>query len=124
MPGADSGGRRFYGPGAAQSYPGENMQTLAVAQEANAAWAKGAFGEDYTLEQLRAADVKAVMGGFGGSGGWPVTDGYVIPDDQYKLYEAQEGDVYTFTLDGSSNEDVEDYEWKVCSLWAARHIRE
>ena len=70
------------------SYPGENMQTLAVAQEANAAWAKGAFGDDYTLEQLRAADVKAVMGGFGGSGGWPVTDGYVIPDDQYKLYEA------------------------------------
>ena len=28
------------------------------------------------------------------------------------LYEAQEGDVYTFTLEGSSNEDVEDYERK------------
>ena len=83
---SQSGGS--FGPTNPQSYPGENMQTLAVAQEANANWAKTAFGDDYTLEQLRAAEAKAVMGGFGGSGGWPVTDGYVIPDDQYKLYEA------------------------------------
>ena len=83
---SQSGGS--FGPTNPQSYPGENMQTLAVAQEANANWAKTAFGDDYTLEQMRAAEAKAVMGGFGGSGGWPVTDGYVIPDDQYKLYEA------------------------------------
>ncbi len=114
---SQSGGS--FGPTNPQSYPGENMQTLAVAQEANAAWAKGTFGDGYTLEQLRAADVKAVMGGFGGSGGWPVTDGYVIPDDQYKLYEAgkyndvdvligynsDEGLSFGFARGGGSHED-------------------
>ena len=83
---SQSGGS--FGPTNPRSYPGENMLTLAAAQEANDAWAKGVFGEGYTLRQLREADTDVVMGGFGGSGGWPVTDGYVIPDDQYKLYEA------------------------------------
>ena len=114
---SQSGGS--FGPTNPQSYPGENMQTLAVAEQANAAWAKGAFGDDYTLEMLRTADVKAVMGGFGGSGGWPVTDGYVIPDDQYKLYEAgkyndvdvligynsDEGLSFGFSFGGGSHED-------------------
>ena len=114
---SQSGGS--FGPTNPQSYPGENMQTLAVAEQANAAWAKGAFGDDYTLEKLRAADVKSVMGGFGGSGGWPVTDGYVIPDDQYKLYESgkyndvdvligynsDEGLSFGFSFGGGSHED-------------------
>ena len=114
---SQSGGS--FGPTNPQSYPGENMQTLAVAQEANANWAKSAFGDDYTLEQMRAAEAKAVMGGFGGSGGWPVTDGYVIPDDQYKLYEAgkyndvdvligynsDEGLSFGFSFGGGSHED-------------------
>nr|MCR5070476.1 carboxylesterase family protein [Bacteroidales bacterium] len=39
---SQSGGS--FGPTNPQSYPGENMQTLAVAEQANAAWAKGAFG--------------------------------------------------------------------------------
>jgi len=83
---SQSGGS--FGPFQHRTNPGENMQSIRFAEEDNTAWAKAAFGENYTLAQLRAADVKDVMGGFGGSGGWPIVDGYVIPDDQYKLYEA------------------------------------
>ena len=83
---SQSGGS--FGPTNPRDFPGENMLKLADAQKLNDAWAKSAFGENYTLEQLRAAEPRAVMGNFGGSGGWPVTDGYVIPDDQYKMYEA------------------------------------
>jgi len=32
---------------------------------------------------------KLPAGGRGMGGGWPIIDGYVIPDDQYKLYEAR-----------------------------------
>jgi para-nitrobenzyl esterase len=84
---SQSGGS--FGPTNPWSYPGENMETLAFTQEANAASMKAAFGENYTLEQLRAADAKEFLrGGMSASGGWPIVDGYVIPDDQYKLYEA------------------------------------
>ena len=114
---SQSGGS--FGPTNPRSYPGENMLTLAATEAENAAWAKSTFGENYTLEQLRAAEAQAVMGGFGGSGGWPIVDGYVIPDDQYKLYEAgkyndvdvligynsDEGLSFGFAAGGGSHED-------------------
>ena len=131
---SQSGGS--FGPHNPQSFPGENMQTLEVAQAANEAWARRAFGEDYTLEQLRAAEAKAVMGGFGGSGGWPIVDGYVIPDDQYKLYDAgkyndvdvligynsDEGLSFGFSFGNVSHEEsvlnrYEDYAYKLLDAY-------
>ena len=114
---SQSGGS--FGPFQHRTNPGENMQSIRFAEEDNTAWAKANFGENYTLEQLRAADVKAVMGGFGGGGGWPIVDGYVIPDDQYKLYEAgkyndvdvligynsDEGLSFGFAAGGGSHQD-------------------
>ncbi len=84
---SQSGGS--FGPFQHRTYPGENMQSIRYAQEDNAASIKAAYGEGYTLEQLRAADATEFLrGGMGASGGWPIVDGYVIPDDQFKLYEA------------------------------------
>ena len=114
---SQSGGS--FGPFQHRTMPGENMQSIKYAEQDNTAWAQRAFGENYTLEQLRAADAKAVMGGFGGSGGWPIVDGYVIPDDQYKLYEAgkyndvdvligynsDEGLSFGFAAGGGSHQD-------------------
>ena len=96
---SQSGGS--FGPTNPQSYPGENMQTLAVAQEANANWAKSAFGDDYTLEQMRAAEAKAVMGGFGGSGGW----GKYNDVDVLIGYNSDEGLSFGFSFGGGSHED-------------------
>lgn len=67
---------------------GDYMQTLAGAELTGAAFAKS-MGAN-SLAELRAispdkwlSDPRSQMGGF-----WPVVDGYVIADDQYKLYEA------------------------------------
>ena len=72
-------------PGATQ--PGENMKRLADAESSGAAYARSAGAA--SIEDLRkiAAD-KLPAGGRGGGMSWPIVDGYVIPDDQYKLYSA------------------------------------
>lgn len=64
------------------------MQTLAGAELAGMEFAK-IMGAN-SIDELRAmspdkwlSDPRSQMGGF-----WPVVDGYVITDDQYKLYEA------------------------------------
>lgn len=81
---SQSGGS--FGPTRATTYPGENMKTLKQAE---------ADGIDYmkkagvtSLADLRKIPSDKVPSGFGMAGGWPITDGVVIPDDQYKLYEA------------------------------------
>ncbi|HKM92196.1 MAG TPA: carboxylesterase family protein [Prolixibacteraceae bacterium] len=80
---SQSGGS--FGPTRSTTYPGENMKTLKQAE---------ADGEDYvqklgvsSIAELRNISADKLPLGMGMGGGWPITDGYVIPDDQHKLYE-------------------------------------
>jgi para-nitrobenzyl esterase len=81
---SQSGGS--FGPTRPVTYPGENMKTLKQAET---------DGENYlkkvgvsSIADLRKMDADKLPMGFGMPGGWPIVDGLVIPDDQYKLYEA------------------------------------
>lgn len=83
---SQSGGS--FGPTRPTTYPGENMKTLKQAE---------ADGEDFlkkagvsSIAELRKVDAEKLPGGFGMGNAWPIVDGYVIPDDQYRLYEAGE----------------------------------
>ena len=67
--------------------PGENVPPLAIAEQGGVTLA-GKLGAQ-SLDQLRKKPVGEVMTqarGIGGIG-WPVLDGWVIPGDQYQLYE-------------------------------------
>ncbi len=80
---SQSGGS--FGPPRPTTYPGENMKRLADAEKAGAAFA--ARNGASTLAKLRKLPPeKLVVPGMGGF--WPIIDGWVIPDDQHKLYEA------------------------------------
>jgi para-nitrobenzyl esterase len=74
--------------------PGENMVTLKEAEQAGLVVGEKAGAR--TVAELRAlpADKVSAAGGGGppglvpqGLGMWPVVDGYVVPGDQYRLYE-------------------------------------
>lgn len=80
---SQSGGS--FGPTRPTTYPGENMKTLKQAEKE---------GEDYlkkagvtSIAELRKMDAEKLPGGWPMGSAWPIVDGYVIPDDQYKLYE-------------------------------------
>lgn len=82
---SESGGS--FGPSRPTTYPGENMQTLEQAEKSCMAVAERLGAKN--LEELRKLDAKTFLPiGMGGGGAWPVVDGYVIPDDQFVLYEA------------------------------------
>lgn len=77
---SQSGGS--FGPTRAVTYPGENMRTLQQAV---------AEGDDYLSRSgvTSFAELRKVAPDKLPSGrGWPIVDNYVIPDDQFKLYEA------------------------------------
>lgn len=81
---SQSGGS--FGPTRPTTYPGENMKTLKQAE---------AEGEDYmqkagktSIADLRQMVADSLPSGWGMGSAWPIVDEYVIPDDQYKLYEA------------------------------------
>lgn len=79
---SESGGS--FGPTRATTYPGENMKTLADA-ELDGLQVMQSLGAS-SLAELRAMDASK-FASFGlGACGWPVVDGYVIPDDQSVLY--------------------------------------
>jgi para-nitrobenzyl esterase len=80
---SQSGGS--FGPTRATTFPGENMKTLAQAEKDGQAYLQKAWVT--TLAELRKIEADKVPSGFGMPGGWPIVDGYVIPDDQHKLYE-------------------------------------
>jgi para-nitrobenzyl esterase len=68
------------------TYPGENMKTLAMAEKDGEKIA-GNLGVK-SLDELRALPAEKFAGrDMSGFGAWPVVDGYVIKDNQYKLYE-------------------------------------
>ena len=68
--------------------PGENLKRLADAERSGEAYAKNAGASSIADLRKIAAD-KLPAGGRGMGMAWPIIDGWVIPDDQYKLYEAK-----------------------------------
>jgi para-nitrobenzyl esterase len=78
---SQSGGS--FGPPRLTTYPGENLKSLPDAEAAGLAYAKTA-GVTSISELRKIAADKLPPGR-----GWPIIDGWVIPDDQYKLYEAK-----------------------------------
>jgi para-nitrobenzyl esterase len=82
---SQSGGS--FGPTRSVTYPGENMKTLSLAENDGINFAKKAGVT--SIEKLRKLNADSLPSGFGLPGGWPIVDGYVVPDDQYKLYEAK-----------------------------------
>jgi len=80
---SQSGGS--FGPASATTYPGENMKTLKQAESDGLAYAAKAGAT--SIDELRKMDVDKLPMGWGIGSSWPVIDGYVIPDVQYKLYQ-------------------------------------
>ncbi|MCW3806979.1 carboxylesterase/lipase family protein [Plebeiibacterium marinum] len=81
---SQSGGS--FGPSRPTTYPGENMKTLKDAEADGIEYVKQHGGS--SIADLRKMEgEKFIPAGWTMPGGWPVVDGVVIPDDQYKLYE-------------------------------------
>ncbi len=79
---SQSGGS--FGPPRPTLFPGENMKRLADAEHDGQEYAESAGVSSIAeLRKLPAEKLPAIRGL-----AWPIIDGYVIPDDQYKLYEA------------------------------------
>ena len=82
---SESGGS--FGPPRMTMYPGENMKTLADAERAGEAYAKRAGAS--SLAELRQIPPDRLPTGLDTGASWPIIDGWVIPDDQYELYEGR-----------------------------------
>ena len=81
---SQSGGS--FGPAREDNYPGENMKTLEMAEKEGVKLAERLGVK--SIADLRAMEPGKIGGGFALAGGpWPIVDGYVIPGDQYVLYE-------------------------------------
>ncbi len=81
---SESGGS--FGPTRAKTYPGENMKTLKQAEVDGIAYLQKVGIS--SIAELRKMEADKLPMGMGMGGGWPITDGVVIPDDQHKLYKA------------------------------------
>jgi para-nitrobenzyl esterase len=81
---SQSGGS--FGPPRLTTLPGENLKRLKDAESGGVVYAKSAGAS--SIAELRKIDADSLPSGWGLGMSWPIIDGYVIPDDQYKLYEA------------------------------------
>ncbi|MFD2200046.1 carboxylesterase/lipase family protein [Shivajiella indica] len=81
---SQSGGS--FGPTRPTTFPGENMKTLEQAERVGLEYVQKLNAS--SIAQLREIPAEELPMGMGLGGAWPIVDGYVIPDDQYKLYEA------------------------------------
>jgi para-nitrobenzyl esterase len=81
---SQSGGS--FGPPRLTTYPGENMKLLKDAEATGQTYMKNAGAS--SIAELRKMDAEKLPGGWGIGNAWPIIDGWVIPDDQYNLYEA------------------------------------
>jgi len=81
----ESGGS--FGPSRAKTFSGENMKLLRDAEATGVEFMKSVGVS--SLAELRKLDADKLPGGMGLGMAWPNIDGYVIPDDQYKLYAAK-----------------------------------
>lgn len=82
---SQSGGS--FGPSRPTTFPGENMKRLEVAERDGEAY-MAKLGASSIAEMRKMDAEQFIQGGFGSGMAWPIVDGWVIPDDQYKLYEA------------------------------------
>lgn len=81
---SQSGGS--FGPPRPTTFPGENLKRLAAAERAGEAYFKSAGVA--SIAELRKIAPDKLPAGRGLGTSWPIIDGWVIPDDQHKLYEA------------------------------------
>ena len=81
---SQSGGS--FGPPRLTTFPGENLKRLADAERAGQSYSEKAGVS--SIAELRKIDADKLPSGWGLGMSWPIIDGWVIPDDQYKLYEA------------------------------------
>jgi len=81
---SQSGGS--FGPASIKTYPGENMKALKDAEGDGLSYAAKAGAT--SIEDLRKMEAEQLPMGWGAGSSWPVIDRYVIPDIQYKLYQA------------------------------------
>jgi len=81
---SESGGS--FGPPRAGGAPGENMRPLAIAEKDGLAFAINAGAE--SIEELRKLPAEKLLAAQRGMA-WPNIDGWVIPSDQYSLYDAK-----------------------------------
>lgn len=79
---SESGGS--FGPPRSVMYPGENLKRLKDAETAGVDYVKAAGLT--SIADLRKVDADKLPPVHGLA--WPIIDGWVIADDQYKLYEA------------------------------------
>jgi len=77
---SQSGGS--FGPPRPTTFPGENLKRLADAERDGKAYMENAGV--LSIAELRKIAADKLPGGRG----WPIIDGWVLPDDQVKLYEA------------------------------------
>jgi para-nitrobenzyl esterase len=84
---SESGGS--FGHYRAAGQPGENMRSLADAERGGLTLATNAGAAN--IAELRSLAADKIMAATRGTRGmaWPIVDGYVIPDDQYNLYDAK-----------------------------------
>lgn len=80
---SQSGGS--FGPTRPTTYPGENMKTLLQAEANGHEFVKEAGVS--SIAELRKLKVEDLPMTPGMGGAWPIIDGYVLPDNQYKLYQ-------------------------------------
>jgi para-nitrobenzyl esterase len=81
---SQSGGS--FGPPRPTTFPGENLKRLPDAERDGEAYARNAAVS--SIAELRKLAPDKLPAGRGLSMSWPIIDGWVIPDDQYKLYAA------------------------------------
>jgi para-nitrobenzyl esterase len=85
---SESGGS--FAPLRAANEAGQNVPTLAAAETNGKKYLESLGAND--IKAARALSAEQVHKGMGPGGGigrfWPVADGYVIPGDQYELYQA------------------------------------
>jgi para-nitrobenzyl esterase len=81
---SQSGGS--FGPPRPATMPGENLKRLTDAERDGVAFVKNAGVA--SIAEMRKLTPDKLPAGRGLGMSWPIIDGYVIPDDQYKLYEA------------------------------------
>lgn len=81
---SQSGGS--FGPPRPTTFPGENQKRLADAERSGEAYAKSANVSSISELRKLPPDQLPATRGLGMS--WPIIDGWVIPDNQYTLYEA------------------------------------